>query len=222
MEKLTLSKVVLSDLKRLVDLREEVGTQHSWIAVDSIQLHENERRQLEDIRLRFINTQVHLFNEATIWSRVIYPLLLLAEKEDIQIWAEVPLKARYAQFEVEGVADGVLGKSVAGRIETPYLVMVETKRGIEGENPVFQLYGQLLAAARLNWENDRQEPQEIFGGYTIADSWTFVRGEVSAIETDRPCLKVEFSREYTEKTEIDMLLKILKSIVARHLGTAIK
>jgi hypothetical protein len=64
-----------------------------------------------------------------------------------------------------------------GMMESPYIVVVETKRGIDNQNPLFQLYGQLLAAAHLNWENENQEhsPQEIFGCYTIADSWTFVR-----------------------------------------------
>ena len=47
-----------------------------------------------------------------------------------------------------------MGYSVAGRLEMPYLVVVETKRGVENQNPIFQLYAQLLAAARLNWEGD--------------------------------------------------------------------
>jgi len=42
-----------------------------------------------------------------------------------------------SQFDLEGIADGVIGRSGIGRITTPYLVMIETKRGIEAQNPIF-------------------------------------------------------------------------------------
>jgi len=216
MERFTIAQVTLADLERVVDLRESTGTKHAWTQVDEIALTEDEERRLADIRARLIGRQIHLLNEATIWSRAIYPLLILAERADIQAWAEVPLQAIYTQFSLDGIADGVLGKSGIGRIKSPYLVMVETKRGVENVNPIFQLYGQLLAAARINWENDGNDPQEIFGCYTIADSWTFVRGQVEALETERPILSIEASGEYVEKIEMEMILKILKSIISRY------
>jgi hypothetical protein len=95
-------------------------------------------------------------------------------------------------------------------------VVVETKKGVEGQNPVFQLYGQLLAAAYLNWVNDPCPQQEIFGCYTIADTWKFVRAELEGIETERPTMRLEYSREYSEKYDAETILKILKSIVAKH------
>ena len=52
----------------------------------------------------------------------------------------------------------------------------------------------------------------------IADSWTFVRAEVSEIESDRPTLKVESSEEYSEKSDAETILKVLKSIVAKRDG----
>lgn len=79
-------------------------------------------------------------NEATIWARGIYPLLLLAEQGNIEAWAGVAMRATYPQFEIEGIADGVLGKCVSGFIETPYLIVVEAKRGLEAPNRVYQLY----------------------------------------------------------------------------------
>ena len=109
--------------------------------------------------------------------------------------------------------DGLLGKSIGGRIKAPYLVVVETKRGIEAQNPLAQLYGQLLAAAKINWQQDHQDPQEMFGCYTIADSWTFVKGLVQALESDRPRLTVESSQEYAEKVDAEIILKLLKTIV---------
>jgi hypothetical protein len=222
MQKLTFSTVTLALLRQVVNLQERDASE-IWLASAEIQLSDRERLQLEIIQSYLIHEKLHLLNEATLWARAIYPLLLIAEKTGIRAWSEVPLSAVYSQFEVDDIADGVMGYSVAGRLEMPYLVVVETKRGVENQNPIFQLYAQLLAAARLNWEGDslqdskaeRAPMQEIFGCYTIADSWTFVRAEVSEIESDRPTLKVESSQEYSEKSDAETILKVLKSIVAK-------
>lgn len=214
MQKLTFSTVTLERLRQVVNLQErddlEIG-----LDKELIELSDREKLQLEIIQSYLIHEKLHLLNEATLWSRAIYPLLLIAEKMNIRAWSEVPLSAAYSQFELDGIADGVMGYSVAGRLEMPYLVVVETKRGIENQNPIFQLYAQLLAAARLNWEAERGAVQEVFGCYTIADSWTFVRAEVSEIESDRPTLKVESSQEYSEKSDAETILKMLKSIVLK-------
>ena len=42
-----------------------------------------------------------------------------------------------------------------------------------------------------------------------------MRAEVSEIESDRPTLKVESSQEYSEKSDAETILKVLKSIVAK-------
>ena len=222
MQKLTFSTVTLALLRQVVNLQERDASE-IWLASAEIQLSDRERLQLEIIQSYLIHEKLHLLNEDTLWARAIYPLLLIAEKTGIRAWSEVPLSAVYSQFEVDGIADEVMGYSVAGRLEMPYLVVVETKRGVENQNPIFQLYAQLLVAARLNWEGDslqdskaeRAPMQEIFGCYTIADSWTFVRAEVSEIESDRPTLKVESSQEYSEKSDAETILKVLKSIVAK-------
>jgi hypothetical protein len=101
-------------------------------------------------------------------------------------------------LEIEGIADGVIGRTVVGRITTLYLVMIETNRGVGAQNPVFQLYGELLAVAWMNWKSNQRETQEVFGCYTIADSWTFLRAEVSQIQSDRPLRSIECTREYNE------------------------
>ncbi len=217
MEKLTFSSATLATLKRLVQL-EETDAVEGWQDVSQVDLTDREQLQLEIIQSYLVREKLHLLNEATLWARAIYPLLMIAEQKNIRAWSEVPLSATYSTFEVDGVADGAIGQSVAGRLEAPYLVVIETKRGIENQNPLFQLYVQLLAAAKVNWENDHQAVQEMFGCYTIADSWTFVRAEVSAIESDRPRLKVESSQEYSEKSDPATILKVLKRIVAQRLG----
>jgi hypothetical protein len=215
--KLLFSTITEAELTHFVTLQEGEMDDYEWTQVDSLPLNDIEHQSLQGLMAGLRKMPTLLMNEATVWSKAIYPLLSLAAQKSIQTWMQVPLYAQYAKFELEGIADSVLGKVVAGRVKYPYLVIVETKRGVESKNPVFQLYAQLLAAARLNWEHDHLSPQEIFGCYTIADIWTLVRGQVEDIDTDVPTLRVEYSREYMEKTEADTIFKILKNIVSKHI-----
>ncbi len=217
MQNLTFASLTLNDLNQIVYLDEQASVHHDWTQVEALPLTEGEQRRLREIRAGIVDEPLHVMNEATLWARAIYPLLMMAERDSIRAWGEVSLQAQYPNFELEGLADGALGRSVGGRLQSPYLVVVETKRGIAGQNPIWQLYGQLLAAAWLNWRQNGQTPQEIFGCYTIADSWTFIRAEVGGLESDRPTLRIESSREYTEKVNAEMILKVLKTIVDRSL-----
>jgi len=128
----------------------------------------------------------------------------------------VPLKAAYTTFGLEGEADGALALCIAGKMRRPYLVVHETKRGINAPNPQFQLYGEMLAAAWLNWQGDSNPEQEIFGCYTVADSWTFVYGVVGDIETEKPRLTIELSKTYNGVLEAERIVQILKSIGAKY------
>jgi hypothetical protein len=218
MEKLIPSTLSLAILKKWVNLNEKGIADYDWLNVKGISLSETEQQELQRLRLRLLNHRTLLMNEATIWARGIYPLLLLAEQGNIEAWASIAMRAAYPQFEIEGIADGVLGKCVSGFIETPYLIIVEAKRGLEAPNPVYQLYGQLLVAAHLNWENNSQEPQEIFGCYTIADSWSFIRAEVDGMVSDRPTLQIESSRQYAEQYDAETIAKILKGMVSKYVN----
>lgn len=218
MEKLTISGLSKSDLKRLIEIEEQGIGNYEWLTVDEITLTADEQQQLQNIKSRLLNYDTHLMNEATIWARGIYPLLVLAEKSDIQAWAGVSLQAKYAKFEIEGIADGVLGRCASGFIEAPYLILVEAKRGLEAQNPLYQLYGQMITAAHLNWENNNNSPQEVFGCYTIADVWKFIRAEISDIDSDLPKMRLEYSREYVEKLEAETILRIIKGIVGLYLN----
>ncbi|NJL87999.1 MAG: hypothetical protein HC886_21725 [Leptolyngbyaceae cyanobacterium SM1_1_3] len=218
MRQFLFSNMTLSDLRSLVEIEERSVGNHVWGQAEAVLLTHDEQRQVQDVRSRLMNYRTQLMNEATVWARAIYPLLVLAEQDYVQAWAEVSLRGRYVTFEVSGIADGVLGKGLSGEIEAPYLVVVEAKRGIEAQNPQYQLYAQVLAAARMNWELDRSDPQIVFGCYTVADVWTFVRAEVANMESDRPLLRLEPSREYSEKLEAEIILKILKQIVTQRLA----
>ncbi len=218
MKTLNFSDLSASDIKNIAKVHEQNISDHEWTRADHIPLDDMEQVQVDGIVSRLLNYETSLMNEATIWARGIYPLLALAEQGNVRAWAEVPLQARYPHVELHGVVDGALGRSAAGAIELPFLVLVEAKRGLEAKNPRFQLYGEILAAARLNWEDDPHEHQQVFGCHTIGDSWTFIRTVVQNIETDCPEMTMEPSREYVEKIEAETILKILKFIVGRYEG----
>ena len=213
------SSITLSDLKSWVEIVEHGIRDYPWTLVDDVPLNAEVRRQLQDVQSRLVKDRTQLMNEATIWSRAIYPLLVLAEQGFIQAWAGIPLRGDYSTFEVLGVADGVLGKELSGSVEAPYVVIVETKRGIEAQNPQYQLYGEFLAAAYMNWQLDRGDQQVVFGGYTVADVWTFNKATVTNIDSDRPTLVIESSREYSGKLEAEIIVKILQQIVRDRLNT---
>ena len=61
----------------------------------------------------------------------------------------MPLSAVYSQFEVDGIANGVMGYSVAGRLEMPYLVVVETKRSVENQNPIFSTVCPAFGSSKI-------------------------------------------------------------------------
>jgi len=214
---LTIGKLTIPLLRQYLTLQEQRNVLAEWTTPD-INLSDFELTQLHVIDDRLSLVAPHLLNEATIWARAIYPLLVLAEAGLVRAWAEVGVSAQYPTFEVNGIIDGVLGQEVAGRLDIPYLVVVEAKRGIGGEDPVPQLYGQLLSAARLNWERHPKSPQIVFGAYTIADTWVFVRAAVSGIEGQLD-LNIEMSQEYSQRYEAAAILKILKYIVSISAGS---
>jgi hypothetical protein len=214
METLSIGKLNFENLATFVEIQEKANTNPSWAAVESSELTTDETTQADFITQRLAAEPAHLLNEATIWARAIYPLLVLGEYGEIRARAEVPLAAQYQKFYINGIADGAMGKTIGSRVVAPFLVILEAKRGIEGSDPIPQLYGEMLAAARLNWQiNPDTETQKIFGCYTIADTWTFLQGEVRNIDSDRPILSIEYSREYTQKYDANTILKLIKSIV---------
>jgi hypothetical protein len=216
MDILSIGKLSFENLLSVLKIRESPMQDYPWTQVGTIALTPVEETQLEFITRRLLEEPAHLLNEATIWARAIYPLLLLGEQGAIRARVEVSLSAKYRKFQITGIADGALGKTIGSRVVSPLLVVVEAKQGIEGNDPIPQLYGEMLAAARLNWELDQREPQVIFGCYTIADTWTFVRGEVSQVDADRPEFSIEYSREYTQKYDTAIILRLIKSIVQRY------
>ncbi len=205
-------------LKTLVTLKGKYVAAEVWEQMQ-IDLTENELRRLKDLISTLRRRNLMVMNESTLWARAIYPMLVLAEQGHVQAWRGVPLKAAYATFALEGEADGALAPSLGGKIQPPYLIVHEAKRGINAPDPQFQLYGEMLAAAWLNWQKDSNTEQEIFGCYTVNDSWAFVRGVVSDIDVEKPTFTVEFSPDYNGILDAEYIVRLLKFIVAKHQKT---
>ena len=213
----TFSQLSEETLKTLVTLHEEDGAPEVWEKMQ-IALTTDEVRRLNDLKSTLHRRNLLGMNEATLWARAIYPMLVLAEQGSVQAWSSVSLRAEYPTFKLEGEADGALAPAVAGRIRPPYLIVHEAKRGIKASEPQFQLYGEMLAAAWLNWQSDSNAEQEIFGCYTVNDIWIFVRGLVTDIETEKPTLAAEFSFIYDGISDAENIVQLLKFIVANQIA----
>jgi hypothetical protein len=185
-----------------------------WEELARHEISERDRADLALILARLRNFGLHLANEATVWARAIYPVLTLAERRGIFAFALVPFAALFDDIELRGEADGVLAVGVNAEPRTPYLVVIHAKRGIGATEPVSQLLGAMLCAARRN-ERDGAPAEEIFGVYTIADAWTFVRARIDWSQP-RPAMRVLISGEYAEKLEAATILAILESIVDKY------
>jgi hypothetical protein len=201
-------------LAEIADIRTEPSAPAFWEELARRELREHDRAQLGFIKEKLLYYKAQRVNAATIWARAIYPLLALAERGDIRAWSAVSLAATFDDVEVHGDADGALAQSINEEVGTPYLVVIEAKRGVAGTDPMPQLLGAMLCAGRLNEVNGHPLP-EVFGCYTIADVWTFLLGKVDWSHA-RPRMTVLSSREYAEKTEAEAILGILGAIVSKY------
>ncbi len=219
MQKYALSQLTEGTLNTLVTLREQAEVSKKWSDMQ-VPLTSEESVWLEKIKATLRERQLVHMNEATLWARAIYPLLILAEQRHVQAWTGVPLRATYPTFELEGEADGALAPSVGGKIRPPYLIVHEAKRSVDAPDPLYQLYGEMLAAAWLNWHSNPTLEQEIFGCYTVNDTWAFVRGIVSDIDSERPTFDIEFAPVYNGVLQAERVVEILKFIVAKHVNVS--
>ena len=225
METYTLSQLSEETLRTLVTLQIQIGISDTWEGMQVGSLTPAEDAQIDYLKSILHERDLVVMNEATLWARAIYPFLVLAEQAYVQAWTGISLKANYPTFQLEGEADGALAPAAAGKPQAPYFIVHEAKRGVHASDPQIQLYGEMLAAAWLNWKRDvellsetpSKRAQEIFGCYTVSESWTFVRGIVDGIETEKPTFTVDFSRVYNGFFEAECIVQILKAIVAKQL-----
>ncbi len=160
-------------------------------------------------------------NESTVWSRAIFPLLMLAEIGSVRAWSQVPCRAELqgadGPVELAGVIDGVLARETAlgGQARPPFLLVIEGKRAIDATDPGPQLLAAMLASLASE-HIDGASSVERFGCFTVGDTWTFVRVEWTRPSVGtRPTLRLAWSQEYAEAAEGERLLAVLRGIVLR-------
>jgi hypothetical protein len=225
MAKLSLGSTTMDELGRLATLESAGITEEPWNSV--VEPPDEETTiLLRYLTGKLVHAQPSTLNEATLWSRALYPLLELAETGRVRAWAEVALAAKdpYSDTELSGVVDGVLAQEgvLAGTPGQPFLLVMEAKRGMGATDPRPALLAALLAVL---WTKlgQAQGPStaETFGCFTAGDIWTFVRAEaVVRSEAHTPRLGVTFSwsREYAERTEAGAILQVLRWITQRDGG----
>lgn len=215
MTKLNLSQVTLDDLQQLVELTDDGIQDAPWSGWATIPLSDHDLHAADEIMGRLRRFDATLVNEATIWGRVVYPMLMLAETDGVQAWSQVPLHANVGGVELIGVLDGAIGRPIAGVLDVPWLLVVEAKRGVDATSPQWQLYGEMLAAAAAHARRRPRPVHEIHGCMTVADVFKFVRAEVRFATGGKPGVAITSSREFTAKTEAREVLATLKAAV-RH------
>jgi hypothetical protein len=225
MTKLALVSVTLDDLARLALLESRGTTPQLWEGAVELP-DEGTLVQLRYLASKLAAAHPILLNEITLWARAIYPLLELAETSKVRAWGGVALSAKdpYSDTELAGIVDGVLAPEegvLAGTPGQPFLLVIETKRGVDATDPRPQLFAAMLAVlwARIGRSAAGSEgPVEVFGCFTVSDTWTFVHAEATPRpEGSHPRLGVtlSWSREYTERVEADAILRVLRWITQR-------
>lgn len=183
-----------------------------------------ERRDLPAAALRGVDellSRVRRFNtaranEATLWARVIYPLMELAESGDVLAWSQVTVSARHPALDlaITGVIDGAFAHDDLGQPAQPLLLVVEAKRGIDASDPLPQVAGAMLAAVLPRCAAGAP-PAEVFGAFVVTDKWTFLRGAVTADSAGALSLSLAPSREYAVRHESPAIVAVMASIVER-------
>jgi len=86
MIKLTIGSVSIADIQTVTNLDEQSTPHADWLQPD-IELSQEEQHELNRINRLLETINPHSVNEATIWARAIYPMLTLAEQDDIRAYA---------------------------------------------------------------------------------------------------------------------------------------
>ena len=87
MQTFTLGKLTLAQLREVVDLHNRGTVPALWAPMEQGELTDEERMLLASLRRRLQSYRTEMANEATIWARVIYPLLVLAERDRLRAYS---------------------------------------------------------------------------------------------------------------------------------------
>jgi hypothetical protein len=157
-------------------------------------------------------------NEATVWARAIYPLLMQAERDAVRAWAQVPLRATYPTFEISGVVDGVLGKELASRRARSTLPGVcRSQKRHRGSKPAVPTLrrnaGGSLHKLEVRWPGSSNHLWLLHRRRCLD-----FRERGSPWYGQRPTGVIAgIVSEYSGKLEAETIVKILQQIVAQNL-----
>lgn len=222
LRQIALSTVTFEQLADLVQLTSRGVTAEPWQELSRSEISDEERMLL-GVLVRKLGVSLSMsLDEATVWSRAVYPMLMLAEDGGVRAWAQVPIDERLAsgRGRIFGVLDGVLAPEspIGGAPDRPYLLVIEAKRGLGAPDPRPQLLASLIAACIANQRArpSVEAPTVQYGCYTVGDVWTFVeatyRFDASA---DVESLALRYSAEMDERHEAEAILRLLKGISQR-------
>ncbi len=220
MSTISLAQFDEQSLAALVQLVGAVDDAGLWEAMERTSIPPTRIDQLGVVQGWLRDFDTITANESTLWSRAIYPMLVLAEEERVRAWSQVAVRATLGTVEIAGVVDGVLAREgvVGGQATPPFLLVVETKRGIDATDPRPQLLAALLAsveAERVQGGGARGAIER-FGCFTVGDTWKFLHAVERVIEGNPSrSMSVSWSRAFSERLESDAILATLRGIVER-------
>ena len=225
MTKFSIGTVTIDDLGRLAALQSRGVTRDPWDA--AIEPPDDAARVLLQYLTGKLAGTTRL-NEATVWSRAVYPLLELAEVGGVRAWAAVPIMAKdpHSDTEIAGIVDGVLAPEAlaAGDPGHPFLLVVEAKRGVHATDPWPQLLAALLAVLWTKLSGAHASANaEAFGCFTVSDTWTFVHAAASTRPEGREprlAITLSWSPEYAERVEGEAIFRVLRWIARQGLAPA--
>src|SRR5215475_9013250 len=84
-------------LAEIAVIRDEPVQPAVWEELARKELGERDRLALGIFTEKLLYYKTQRVNEATIWARAIYPLLMLAEKGKVRAWSLVPLAATFGE-----------------------------------------------------------------------------------------------------------------------------
>jgi hypothetical protein len=211
-----------------VQTRLHASAAEPWATLSKTPLSDQERADLDALRRRLAFTSTSRANEATLWARAIYPMLMVAEVGDVRAWSQVALSVVVRGVELRGlgdeplrlhgIVDGALAADAAGQPVAPFFLVVEAKRALDAVDPLQQLQGAMLTVALQRLEDQPDQAHDVFGCFTIGDAWTFVRGRFARVLVSDGRFEIDAayypSRELSEHAEADTIAAILKAVVA--------
>src|ERR1700679_3093669 len=103
-----LEELTAATLAEVADIRREPSRPEVWDELARKAISQADRAALKLVTDKLFYFNTHRANEATVWGRAIYPVLVLAERGGIIAFSVVPLRGDFDGVELRGEADGAL------------------------------------------------------------------------------------------------------------------